>query len=160
MALTLALDHPQRVKKVAIVGSPINGNSLNWMLKMAGQQWVARVIWRVPRMLELVTWMTLAGDQPETYAMIRKDVTHTTMEAFFRSIDDLRRVDLRARLGAIQMPAMGVFGVKENIVNPDQSRGMAKHIAHARVEMMSGSRHFPMRDEPEKFLAALSGFLS
>jgi pimeloyl-ACP methyl ester carboxylesterase len=160
VALTVALDYPQLVKKVAIVGSPIRGNSLNWMLRMAGRQWVAHAVWRVPHVLDIVTWRALAGDRRETYEMIRRDVSRTTLEAFFLSIGDLRRADLRSRLDSLTMPAIGIFGVHDNIVNPNQAQLMSKYVPHARVEMMGQSRHFPMRDEPEKFLDVLSSFLS
>jgi pimeloyl-ACP methyl ester carboxylesterase len=160
VALTVALDYPQRVKRVAIVGSPIRGNSLNWMLKMAGRQWVANLVWRVPYMLHLVTWMVLAGDKRETYDMIRRDVSRTTLEAFFRSIDDLRRADLRSRLDNLTLPTLGVFGVHDNIVHPNQAELMGRHVPHATVAMMAESRHFPMRDEPEQFLDVLASFLS
>ena len=111
-------------------------------------------------MLDLVTWWVLARDGTETYNMIRRDVSRTTMEAFFHSINDLSRVDLRSRLGEIRIPALGVFGKRDNIVSPNQADVMAKGIPHANVEVMQHSRHFPMRDEPEKFQKTVAAFLA
>lgn len=160
VALTVALDFPNRVEKVAVVGSPILGTSLNLLLELAGREAIANLVWRIPYMLDFVIWMTLARDGDETYSMIRRDVTRTTMEAFFHSIDDLRRVDLRPRLGEIKMPALGLFGRRDNIVHPNQADVMAQGIPQAWIEVMQNSRHFPMRDEPERFLAILSQFLA
>jgi pimeloyl-ACP methyl ester carboxylesterase len=57
------------------------------------------------------------------------------------------------------MPALGVYGRGDNIVDPRQSE-LFERIANSRVEMLNGSRHFPMLDEPAKFQAVLSRFLS
>jgi pimeloyl-ACP methyl ester carboxylesterase len=159
VALTVALDYPERVEKVAIVGAPIVGKSLNFLLDLAGRKSIANLVWRVPYLLGAVTWWVLAGDDAETYKMIRRDVSRTTLEAFFSSINDLRQVDLRSRLGNIQVPALGVFGRKDNVVNPSQAGIMREFIPQAKVEVFEHSRHFPMRDESEKFLDTIAEFL-
>src|SRR5262249_12001281 len=56
-ALGVALKYPDRVKKVAVVGSPIDGRSLSLFLKMAGQPIVARLM--------------LMGDAPVLRTFIR-----------------------------------------------------------------------------------------
>lgn len=160
VALTVALDYPEKVQKVAVVGSPIVGKSLNRLLNLAGRERIARLIWRVPHVLELVTWWVLARDGAETYKMIRRDVSHTTMEAFFQSINDLGRVDLRPRLGEIHIPVWGIFGKRDNIVNPNQAGVMSQEIPHATIQILQHSRHFPMCDQPEVFLDILSRFLA
>jgi pimeloyl-ACP methyl ester carboxylesterase len=42
------------------------------------------------------------------------------MESFLISIASLRRTDLRPDLNKISVPVMGMFGDRDNIVNPDQ----------------------------------------
>ncbi len=160
VTLILALKDPQRVKKVAIVGSPINGNSLNIFLKLSGVGWIARLVWRLPAIKTLVMWLVLAGDSVRVREMIFRDIGKTNAESFFRSIGDLRRTDLRGQMHKLSVPTLGVFGVHDNIVNPNQSRLLAKHVPQARLVMMQASRHFPMLDEPEKFLQTVQEFLS
>jgi pimeloyl-ACP methyl ester carboxylesterase len=159
VALSLALETPELVSKVAIIGSPIHGNSLNVFLKLSGIGWIARLVWRLPAIKRLVMWMVLAGDSPAVRKMIFRDVDKTSTESFFRSIGDLHRIDLRDQIGSMNIPTLGVFGVRDNIVNPNQSRLLAKGVPQARVEMMQASRHFPMLDEPETFLQILQEFL-
>lgn len=160
VALSLALEVPERVKKVAIVGSPINGNSLNIFLKLSGVSWIARLAWRLSAIKQLVMWMVLAGDSPKVREMIFRDVDKANTESFFRSIGDLHRTDLRGRVSKLTMPALGVFGIHDNIVNPNQSKLLAKGVPHARVEMLKASRHFPMLDEPERFIEIIQEFLA
>ena len=159
VTLTLALKDPQRVKKVGIVGSPIHGNSLNIFLKLSGVGWIARMVWQLPVIKKLVMWMILAGDSAKVRKMIFRDIGKTNAESFFRSIGDLHRTDLRGQIHKLDVPTLGVFGVHDNIVNPNQSELLATGVPQARVEMMRASRHFPMLDEPERFLQIVQEFL-
>ncbi len=159
VALSLALDYPARVEQVAVVGSPINGMSLNFWLILAGNPTLAWLVWRIPFILRFVMWMVLVGDKPEIQRMIERDLSRTDMEPFFRSIESLRKTDLRPRLGEIRVPTLGIFGRHDNIVNPSQGQVLGRGVRIAQVKMMEHSRHFPMLDEPELFHETLLGFL-
>ena len=160
VTLTLALNDPERTKKVGIVGSPINGDSLNVFLKLSGVSWIARLAWRVPAIKWLVMWIVLAGDSSRVRKMIFRDISKSNTESFFRSIGDLHRTDLRAQMYKLHVPTLGIFGARDNIVNPNQSQVLAKGVPQARVEIMNASRHFPMLDEPERFIQIVQEFLA
>lgn len=159
VSLQLTLEHPNRVNKVAIVGSPILGTSLHPFLQLAGVGWIANTLFRMPFILRFVVRFILARDSHQVREMIYRDVNKTSSESFFRSIGDLRRADLRSRVGQIGVPTLGIFGEHDNIVSPNQSKELRKSIPRARVQMMKYSRHFPMLDEPELFRQTLLGFL-
>ncbi|HEY4689464.1 MAG TPA: alpha/beta hydrolase [Anaerolineae bacterium] len=160
VALRLALDKPERVTRVAAIGSPINGSSLNFFLKLAGINWVAHVVWRAPTLLRLVIVMNTWGDSERVRKMILRDVEKTSLESFFRSIGDLHYTDLRQPLHKLAIPALGVYGKSDNIVNPNQARVLADSVSGATVHLMNRSRHFVMLDEPEAFHKVVSDFLS
>jgi pimeloyl-ACP methyl ester carboxylesterase len=159
VSLRLALDHPELVRKVAVVGAPIVGTSLHFMLKMGSASWVANTLFRIPAMLRLVISLVLYGDSQEVQKMIFRDVSRANAESFFRSIGDLWHTDLRPSIGRISVPTLGIFGSRDNIVNPDQSECLANGLPHARIQMMPHSRHFPMLDEPNLFRKTLLDFL-
>lgn len=159
VALQMALSYPDRVTKVAVVGSPIVGSSLNPFLRLAGYGFVAKVVWHYPFMLHLVMRILLAGDSQEVRQMISRDVQRTTLESFFRSIGDLRQTDLRDRLPTLKQPALGIYGVNDNIVSPNNATLLRDGAQMSQVAMMEKSRHFPMSDEPEAFINTLSYFL-
>jgi pimeloyl-ACP methyl ester carboxylesterase len=92
--------------------------------------------------------------------MIFRDIDKANTESFFRSIDDLHRTDLREQIASLQMPTLGVFGVRDNIVNPNQARLLLNRVPQARIVMMQHSRHFPMLDEPERFVQIVKEFLA
>jgi len=159
VTLRLALEHPDRVSKLGIVGSPITGTSLNFFLKLSGVPWIAQLVWRIPFMLRMVMWTILAGDSRQTREMIFRDISKASTESFFRSIGDLHHTDLRSVIKTIDVPAIGLYGVSDNIVNPNQSELMKQALPAARIEMLQHSRHFPMLDEPDLFNDILLQFL-
>lgn len=159
VALRLALEYPERVHKVGIVGSPIQGASLNTLLKVGSVPWVANTLFRIPSMLRFVVWFVLAGDSTRVQHMIFRDVSRASAESFFRSIGDLWHTDLTSHIGQIQVPALGIFGLQDNIVHPNQAQVLATNIPGSRVEVLPDSRHFPMLDQPQRFRETLLAFL-
>ncbi len=91
--------------------------------------------------------------------MMDRDLSRTTLASFLHSIASLQRTDLRPFLGQIDIPTMGMYGHKDVIVHPDQWKPLQEGVPHTRVERMKGSGHFPMLDEPEKFMETLKDFL-
>lgn len=159
VALQFALTYPERIQKVAVVGSPIAGESLNFFLKISGYGWIAELVWRYPFIRDIVMRILLAKDSKEVRNMISRDVQRTNMESFFRSIDDLRKTDLRAQISELKIPTLGIYGVKDNIVSPKNAQFLLSNVEKSKVALMENSRHFPMTDEPEKFLQVLNDFL-
>jgi pimeloyl-ACP methyl ester carboxylesterase len=162
VALSLALDRPQRVCKVAVVGSPIVGSSLNFLLHLAGHPWIAFVVWHMPTALRWGIRLfspKVTKEWRKWYDMQIQDLSRTTLEAFFSSIASLRRVDLRSSLPVLRLPVMSVHGVGDNVVNPNQAALIGRYVPGSRIEIMTQSRHFPMLDEPEAFNQRLHSFL-
>jgi len=160
VALSMALEHPDRVEKTAVVGAPVVGSSLNPFLRLAGYNAIAKLIWRYPFMLDTIMKILLAGDSKKVKAMMFRDVQRTTMESFFRSIGDLRATDLRDRLDTLESPVLGMYGVKDNIVDPSNARLLSDGVLASKTVMMQHSRHFPMIDESDLFIETLQNFLS
>ncbi len=163
VAISLALAQSQRVRKVAVVGSPLEGRSLSLLLKLSGRQWLARLLWSFPPLLDFVMWgysPMIARDRENIYQMTQNTLSQSTMFSFSRSIDSLRRTNLGSSLHKLTMPAMGIYGLGDWVVNPDQADLMAKQVPHAQVERWKDSRHFPMLDEPDRFNRTLLQFLT
>ncbi len=162
VTLQMALSYPERVTKVAVVGSPVLGTSLNPVLRLAGYGSIAKLIWRYPFMLHSIMRILLARDSKQVRHMIFRDVQRTTLESFFRSIGNLRDTDLREELAELESEILGIYGVHDNIVSPTNAQLIqdgVKVTQGVRVTMMKHSRHFPMLDEPELFMKTLTDFL-
>lgn len=163
VSLALMLSHPHRVSRVAVVGSPIVGSGLSLLLKFAGYHQVAQLLYSVPGLLPaLIKTLstTYAQDWRMLWDMLSTDLSRTTMESFSRSIRDLRQTDLRSRLGECQVPAMGIYGRRDNIVSPKQGEVLRQGITEHTVHYFDASGHFPMLDETERFHEAVLAFLA
>ena len=162
VGLLVALHHPERVQKVAVVGSPLVGSSLNIFLRLAGYRPIAFAVYNMPVLLRLgirAFSPFIAKRNREYYTMQERDLSRTSLESFLTSIASLRRTDLRPLLGKVGVPVMGVYGSRDTIVHPGQHKVLSACLPGARVEVMHGSTHFPMVDEPDEFNALLKTFL-
>ncbi len=163
VSLSVAIYYPRRAQKVVVVGSPIVGSSLNIFLQLAGHRPVAFPVYNLPVLLRLgvraFSPLIVNKNPLGWYHMQERDLSKTTLESFFASIGSLRRTDLRPRLKEVRVPTLGVYGIGDTIVHPKQYEPLKAGVPQARIEIMRGSRHFPMIDEPEKFISTLKDFL-
>jgi len=162
VALSLALKWRERVRKVAVVGSPLDGSSLSILLKLSARQWIARLLWRFPPLLDFIIWgysPWIARDRGNIYQMTRSTLSQVTVFSFSRSIDSLRCTDLRPDLYKLKAQALGIYGLGDYVVDPRQADVMTTQIPAAQVERFEDSRHFPMLDEPERFNRTLLDFI-
>jgi pimeloyl-ACP methyl ester carboxylesterase len=162
VSLGMAIRHPEKVVKVGVVGSPIDGASLNWLLKLSGYEAVARLFFLSPPLLRIFLRSysyLMARDGAKLGEMMVADFSGVSMHSFFESIGTLRETDLRPRLSEIAIPTLGIYGHRDVIVNPEQHRVLADAVAGAHVHYFQKSGHFPMLDEPDSFFAAVRDFL-
>jgi pimeloyl-ACP methyl ester carboxylesterase len=162
VSLGLALEHPERVKKVAVVGSPISGDGLAVMLKLAAKRPLAALAYSIPGALSLGVRLFspfIARDWKRWYAMFEQDLSATTMESFHYSIASLRDTNYVPRLGELRVPVLGVYGRTDRIVNPKQGEHLASEVAQPQVAYFDAAGHFPMLDDPDLFHHTLMDFL-
>jgi pimeloyl-ACP methyl ester carboxylesterase len=162
VSLSTAIQYPHRVQKVVVIGSPIVGSSLSFLLKMFGRRpiafvvyknlWVFRLFYRV-----LAPFYTRDHRWPQ---MMDRDLSSTTLESFLLSIASLRRTDLRPLLNQVKIPAMGMYGNRDIVVNPDQWKAMAEGIPQAVIKRYDNAGHFIMLDDPKNFMESLRDFLN
>jgi len=161
VSLYTAIEYPSRVKKVVVIGSPIVGSSLFFFPKVFGYKafgwfmyhnlWIYKMFYRI--------LAPLYSKDPNWAEMMDRDVSRTTMQAFFASIGSLRRTDLRPSLDEIQVPVMGMFGVNDIVVNPNQWKPLKEGVPHACIERFQTAGHFIMLDESKMFMQKLKSFL-
>ncbi len=161
VSLSVSIQYPQRVSKVVVVGSPIYGSSLALPLKWAGYRAIAALLFNMMGVFR--TGMRLASPvicQDKRFPeMMDRDLSRTTLESFLLSIASLRRTDLRGKMEAIKVPAMGMYGDRDVIVDPRQWEPLRAGVSHARIERFPNAGHFIMLDEPDDFMHKLKNFL-
>ncbi len=161
VSLSVALQYPERVQKVVIIGSPIAGSSLAVPLKLAGYRQIAFMLFNMFGLFRM--GMRIASPvickDPRFPAMMDRDLSKTTLESFLISIASLRRTDLRPEISRVSVPVMGMFGDRDNIVHPRQWQVLQQGLPSARIERFNRAGHFIMLDEPKIFMQTLKEFL-
>jgi pimeloyl-ACP methyl ester carboxylesterase len=163
VSLGVASRYPNKVVKVAVIGSPIQGSSLNPVLKLSGYKSIADLVFTLPFLRDTVIYgLTHLGtrDGKALYRMVKEDAAKTSPESFFQSIGTLRKTDLTELLPQLQMPILGVYGRRDIIVNPKQGKVLLKFAPNSVEAWFENSGHFPMMDEPERFYKTISDFLN
>lgn len=162
VSLSTAMRYPEKIVKVAVIGSPIYGSSLNVLLKLSGMPINAALLFRLPPVLNfftlLVSYMSTRYGR-RFYRMVRHDMTQVSMHSFFQSIGTLRQTDLRPFLNQIRVPTLGIYGKWDFIVHPNQGKALKKGVPSAEVSMYGNSGHMPMLDAPTRFIQELRTFL-
>jgi pimeloyl-ACP methyl ester carboxylesterase len=162
VSLAAAIRYPEKVVKVTAIGSPIQGSSLNLLLKLAGYRGTARIAWINPMLLRTFLGgyaYFIAKDGRAMSKMLIDDVSKITVDSFFKSIGTLRETDLRTQLEEVSMSVLGIYGKHDVIVSPKQSKVLKQHVPHSQIAWFDGAGHFPMMDEPERFHSTLIDFL-
>lgn len=161
VSLLTAIHFPTRVSKVAVVGSPMVGSSLSWLLKLFGRRGIGFVVYHNIWLFKLSYHLLapLYSKDTNWAKMMDRDISRTTLESFQHSIASLRHTDIRPHLSRIKIPAMGIFGAKDIVVSPRQWKPMLAGIPHARIERFENAGHFVMLDEPTRFMKYLKDFL-
>jgi pimeloyl-ACP methyl ester carboxylesterase len=161
VSLSVAIQYPERVSKVVVVGSPMVGSSLAPLLKVSGYRPIAFMLFNMmtPFRLFMKYYSRIICSDPRFPDMMDRDLSRTTVESFLRSISSLRRTDLLPMLPQIRVPALGMYGDKDVIVHPLQWQPMQRGIQHAIIERFPLAGHFPMLEEPANFSQKLKSFL-
>jgi pimeloyl-ACP methyl ester carboxylesterase len=162
VSLGASIRYPEQVVKTVVIGSPVQGNPLNLLLKFSGYKGIARIIWTTPSLLKLFMRgyaHFIAKDGNKVGKMLVEDISKISPDSFRQSIGTLRQTDLRDQLSAIETPVLGIYGKKDVIVNPNQSKVLKQYLPHSQIAWLEGSGHFPMMDEPDRFHDTVRDFL-
>lgn len=163
VSLSTAMRYPEKTVKVAVIGSPIYGSSLNILLKLAGLPHIAALLFKMPPALDLSTFLvSLMATRKgvRMYRLIKAEGVQVSMHSFFQSIGALRQTDLRPRLAEVQPPTMGIYGRWDFIVHPNQARALQTGVPHAQVSLYPNAGHMPMMDTPDRLIHDLREFLN
>lgn len=163
VALAVALKYPQKTVKTIVIGSPIDGESLNFFLKLSGYRGIAHLVYNIPFVLDLfIMGLTRIGSQQgkSIHRMVKEDASKVSADSFFESIGTLRKTDLRKELYEVKVPILGIYGKHDIIVDPGQLKILKASAPSSQQAFFEQSGHFPMMDEPQRFHDTLRNFLN
>jgi pimeloyl-ACP methyl ester carboxylesterase len=161
VSLSFGINYPELVQKVVVIGSPIVGSSLSFLLKLFGKPAIAWLVYNNLWAFRLFirTLAPLYSRDKRWPDMMDRDLSRVNLESFLHSIASLRRTDLRPLIPQLKIPVMGMYGDKDIIVHPRQWQPLLEGVPHARIERFRDAGHFIMLDTPPRFMETLRDFL-
>lgn len=160
VSLMVAMRYPERVQKVVVIGSPIAGSSLFFFPRVFGYPAIGWLVYHNIAIYKLFYRLLSPwySKDPHWADMMDRDISRTTLEAFFASIGSLHRTDLRPNLYQVKAPVLGMYGDKDVVVDPKQWMPLRSAL-DVHIERFPTAGHFIMLDEPVDFKQKLKAFL-
>jgi pimeloyl-ACP methyl ester carboxylesterase len=153
MALELAVWYPRRVGRQvlsAAAGLRVKGSPIADLLAMSPQEQLAACFDDVAAAAPLIP----AEVNAEYIASQYRQRTTLASLAWNPSYDP----KLERRLAWLRCPTLIVWGEHDRVVPPVYAEALAKAIPGARVEMLPGTGHMPMFEQPEAWSRAVIEF--
>lgn len=95
-----------------------------------------------------------AWAQDRHYAT-RPDACHARWKAGLATL----QTNLSRRLANISAPTLIVFGARDGAISTREGALVAANVPNSRFLLFEGCGHFPMLEQPERFIAAICAFL-
>ena len=167
-----ALKYPDRVEKVALVGSAGLGRQLSWPLRlisipvvgeliyqprMFGKAAVARrLFYRPPDVLDAIypELLRVKCLPHAPYVMLRSVRSGVTLMGLR---PDLNMLD---RLRGLQAPLLTVWGEDDAIIPAAQAEDVRRALPGSAVHTLPQCGHWPHMEKPDQFNQILTAFLS
>lgn len=159
---SLALRHSRLLKSLMLCdtspSSPPNAKQL-WGERIAAVKAAGSLETIADATVE--RWFTPAMRQtrPARWRQIRDTVAQTTVVGFIGCGAALQGFDYTAKLGAIRLPTLVVWGVGDPGTPPEVNRQIVAGIPGARGEEIADARHFPNVERPDAFNRTMMGWL-
>lgn len=162
VGLRMAMKDPQRVDKLVLVDTPIQGSALSISLKLMRNP-ISRLLAGSSTLIGL--WMRalkrVSSDWTEMYEEIVEDTEKLDHGAVEQSVANMLDLDLTPELAKLYTHTLVIYGERDEFVDPHQAEFFINgKVATAQVVILDDCRHFPFLDEPSKFNRLLKEFLS
>ncbi|MCV2392958.1 alpha/beta hydrolase [Actinotalea sp. M2MS4P-6] len=172
--LAFALDHPDRIRRLVLVGTGRGGGSY---LTAPGSLW-SRKHRAFPAVAALGSVHLVVGRLGSERVLNNLIERHSFVDRglcrpapvewrdWFRPRRGradwhriARKLDYGPRLGELDLPALVLCGAQDPQFPPACSAELAGGIRGARLELFDASGHYPFIEEPERFWDAVGAFL-
>lgn len=151
IALTLALDAPQRVAGLILIGTgarlrvhpSILGNLLN------DTEAVAR---------QITGWVWSTNAPPKALERTRAQILALDPLITLGDFQACNRFDVTGRLGDIAVPTLIITGSEDRMVTPKHSEYLAAHIAGAKLVIIQNAGHMVALEQPTLVAAQIEAW--
>ena len=154
IALTLALDHPERVTGIALISTGARLPIASSILENCSNP--ASYLLAVQSLHDLMRISSSAANIEEQAMKRLSSIRQTLFQADLRACDQF---DVSARLEAIETSALVICGAEDKLTPQHFSETLAERIYGAALQIIDGAGHLVMLEQPHRVAGLLSVFL-
>lgn len=144
IGIKLAATDPKRVEKLVTVSLPLTSDSISQrLLSETSNSALAKIFW----------W------QHPAFEEVQLESQKAAENAIATSIKSTLALNVQQLLGKLSIPTLMVYGEKDKVVDPRQTKEAKDRWPNVRQVGLKESSHFPMLDEQRKFNGLLLEFL-
>ena len=167
-----ALEHPDRVEKVALVGSAGLGKRISWPLKLISLPVVGELFYK-PQMISKEAVVKRIFYRPPDFLdeimpeMVRVRCLPHGQQVMLQSVrSGINLLGLRPehqilnRLGELQAPLLAVWGEDDLVIPPIKEDDVRRVVPDSSVHVLPECGHWPQMEKPDEFNEILTDFLS
>ena len=162
VAQQLALDYPQRVKRLVLADSM---SHLDTCLRMKVENWglIAKRLGMEMQARDAMPWSFSSSyinkHYDETMNIIGQ-VAELPVKPYLQSLDATMVHDVRERLGSIAAPTLVITGDQDILVPRQYADILCQFIPDSRLAVIEGAAHVVSIEQPEAFNSAVLDFLA
>ncbi len=167
-----ALEYPDRVEKLALVGAAGLGRRLSWPLRLISVPVVGELVYQ-PRMIGKTAVARRLFYRPPDFLddilpeMLRVRCLPHSPNVMLRSVRSgvnlmgLRpELNILERLRGLRVPVLTVWGEDDSIIPVAQAEDVRRALPGSVVHTLPQCGHWPQMEKPEQFNRILTRFLS
>jgi pimeloyl-[acyl-carrier protein] methyl ester esterase len=167
LALAWALRHPQQVARLGLIATtPRFISAADWPHGMAAAAlagFAAELATDPAATLRRFLMLETQGDAQARTVARRLDAALAARpvpaaDMLMRTLEWLRDNDLRAELPQILQPALVIHGDRDRITPLAAGEHLARHLPHARLEVLGGAAHAPFVSDPQAVCCLITEF--
>ncbi|HEV7128626.1 MAG TPA: alpha/beta hydrolase [Ktedonobacterales bacterium] len=151
IALQLAVDRPERVRRLVLIGGGARLRVLPALLETARTQPAAAL-----------RQITLLAHAPEHAALAEAYLVAggpTAADALYRDLRACDRFDVTGELAGVRQPTLVLVGTEDRLTPPKYARFLAEHLAQSTLVEIAGAGHQLMHEAPDQVASAIGSWL-
>lgn len=152
IALTLALEYPQTLSGLVLIGSGARLRVHPSLLEEAQH--------RPEKAAERLTELALApGNRASLMPRLLQQKGVNDMQMLYRDLTACNSFDVMQRIPEITLPTHLLCGEDDQLTPPKYSRYLQQQLAHASLQVLPAAGHYVMCEQPEASYQALNSWL-
>ena len=154
LALSLALDAPEQVAGIVLVGTGARLRVHPLLLEAAASGGMP-----TETLATLVSWWYSPDASPRLRELAARVLAATNTDVLHADFLACDGFDVMERLGTIDRPALVVVGEDDHMTPVKYARFLAENLPDARLEVIPGAGHMVMLEQPAAVERVLSDWL-